>query len=177
MWVVAGILLGVAVLSAVLGFHAGPHAHVASAVFGIVAAAWLIAMAATGQSGPVLYVLLGADLSMSALLGYGGWKAVTSQGRPVGAGSGVESLVGRMGTAVGDLTPSGVVRVAGEEWSAVSLNGPAPAGTPVQVIEADGVRLGVWGETGRAAPDEAGRPEPLGQGQPDHGERDEGAST
>jgi membrane-bound ClpP family serine protease len=44
------------------------------------------------------------------------------------------------------LDPAGIVRVAGEDWTAVSLNGPVPAGGRVQVVSVRGVRLEVWGE-------------------------------
>lgn len=172
MWVVAGILLGMVALSALVGFHTGPHTHAVSAVVGVLAAIWLIVMLAVGPSRPLIYILLGADISISALLGYGGWRALESSRSTASAHrAGIETLRGRMGTAVSDLTPSGVVRVGGEEWSAVSLNGSVPAGTSVQVIEAEGVRLGVWGE---------GEPAALGERDertaPAAGDRDEGAS-
>jgi membrane-bound ClpP family serine protease len=57
---------------------------------------------------------------------------------------------------VNELAPDGLVRVKGETWSATSLNGTVAAGTPVQVIRAGGVRLGVWGEPALpASPDTA----------------------
>ena len=34
MWVIAGVLLGLVVLASLIGFHVGPHAHVAAGVFG-----------------------------------------------------------------------------------------------------------------------------------------------
>jgi membrane-bound ClpP family serine protease len=58
------------------------------------------------------------------------------------------------GVAVSALTPEGIVRVRGEEWSAVSVNGPVPADTKVQVLRAGGVRLEVWGENGEIGPRE-----------------------
>ena len=48
--------------------------------------------------------------------------------------------------AVGNLDPEGIVRVNGENWSAVAVNAPVPAGTPVQVVRVAGVRLEVWGD-------------------------------
>jgi membrane-bound ClpP family serine protease len=55
-------------------------------------------------------------------------------------------LEGVSGTAISELNPDGTVRVRGESWSAHSLNGRVPAGGTVQVINAKGVRLEVWGE-------------------------------
>ena len=47
-----------------------------------------------------------------------------------------------------ELTPVGVVRVGGENWSAESVSGTLPAGAPVHVLAARGVRLEVWSEVG-----------------------------
>jgi membrane-bound ClpP family serine protease len=44
------------------------------------------------------------------------------------------------------LAPEGIVRVRGELWSAISINGTVPMSTPVQVVRAAGVRVEVWGE-------------------------------
>lgn len=149
MWIVAGFLLGAAVLAAVVGFHAGPHAHLAAAIVGVLAAAWLVFMAASGRSEPLLWVLLGADLAVSGGLGAMGWSGVRR--REVGSRYRVGDLEAAEGVAVSDLRPEGVVRVRGEEWSAVSVNGEFPAGTRVQVLRA-GVRLEVWGERSEAEP-------------------------
>ena len=35
MWVIAGVLLGLVVLASLIGFHVGPHAHVAAGVLGV----------------------------------------------------------------------------------------------------------------------------------------------
>ncbi len=61
MWVIAGVLLGLVVLASLIGFHVGPHAHVAAGVLGVLAAAWLVVMAVDGRSAPVLWALLSAD--------------------------------------------------------------------------------------------------------------------
>ena len=42
MWIIAGVLLGLVVLASLVGFHSGPHAHVAAGVVGVLAAAWLV---------------------------------------------------------------------------------------------------------------------------------------
>lgn len=146
MWVVAGILLGAVVLGGAAGFHVGPHAHFAASVLGVVAAVWLVIMVALGYAEPLLYVLLAADVTVSAGIGLYGWRALRTPGALASVNEPPPSVSGRFGQAVSDLDPDGVVRVGGEEWSAVSLNGPVSAGAEVQVISVKGVRLEVWGE-------------------------------
>jgi len=153
MWLIAGVLLGIVVVASLAGFHAGPHAHAVAAIAGVLAAVVLVIMAATGHDQPLLFVLLGADVSLSTAVGYGAWRALVSAPGATGAGHGDHPLHGgrwgieaSMGTALSTLDPKGIVRVRGEEWSAESVNGTIPAGTAVQVIEVDGLRLRVWGE-------------------------------
>jgi membrane-bound serine protease (ClpP class) len=149
MWVIAGVLLGLVVLASLIGFHVGPHAHVAAGIFGVLAAAWLVVMAVDGRSAPVLWALLSADLVVSAGIGTLAWKGLTTGGTYAG-----RHLVlpnGAEGVAIGDLDPEGIVRVNGENWSAVAVNGAVRAGTPVQVVRVAGVRLEVWGDESAAA--------------------------
>jgi membrane-bound serine protease (ClpP class) len=154
MWVIAGVLLGLVVLASLVGFHAGPHAHAAAGVFGALAAGWLVLMVVEGRSLPVLLALLSADVVVSAGVGVLAWKGLTTRGLRV-PGHHFVSPVGAEGVAVTALHPEGIVRVHGETWSALSLNGSVRAGAPVQVVGGSGVRLEVWGE-------EAGRE--LGDG-------------
>lgn len=161
MWVVAGVLLGMVVLGTIAGFHVGPHTHLAASVAGVLAAVWLVLMAALGYGMPLLYVLLAADVTITAGAGLAGWRVLKSPGAIAAHDEPPPSIEGRMGVAVGELDPEGVVRVGGEEWTAVSLNGPVRAGGQVQVINVRGVRLEVWGEDNAA----------LGPAEP----RDEGA--
>ena len=57
---------------------------------------------------------------------------------------GPEAVIGREGVVVGiGLSPDGVVRVAAEEWNAVSATGPIPGGTKIKVIALDGLVLTV----------------------------------
>ena len=144
MWIGVGVLLGLVVVASVLGFHVGPHGHLVGAGLGIAAAIWLVVMAATGQSAPLLWVLFGADLAISGGLATLAWRGLKVQDEHL-LGSAPGSLVGAEGIAVSDLVPGGLVRVRGENWSATSMNGTVPAGSRIQVIEA-GVRLGVWSE-------------------------------
>jgi membrane-bound ClpP family serine protease len=156
MWVVVGVLLGVVLLSSLLGFHVGPHAHVFAAGLGAAVAVVLFLLAATGHSSATLWTLFGADLAVSAGVGTIGWKGLTTaRVRPFGHGS--EGLVGVDGVAVTVLAPDGIVRIRGENWSSTSLNGTVRAGRPVQVVKASGVRLSVWSD--EPTEEDAARPE------------------
>jgi membrane-bound ClpP family serine protease len=147
MWMVAGILLGLVVVAALVGFHSGPHTHALGGFLGLLAAGWLVLMAVDGRSLPTLLALLSADVVVCAGLGVLAWKGLGSRRLlPVHRSF---ALAGAEGVAVTDLNPAGVVRVLGENWSAVAVNGQATAGTPVQVLETRGVRLDVWAETDR----------------------------
>ena len=146
MWIVAGVLLGLVVFSSIFGFHFGPHAHAVAAVAGIAAAGFLIAIAVSGDTRSLVF-----SPSERRRRGVGGSRGDRLEGphRPeAAAGRSLHSLVSREGVAVSDLEPAGIVRVAGENWSATSLNGRIPAGARIQVIQADGVRLSVWGDNG-----------------------------
>jgi membrane-bound ClpP family serine protease len=123
MWVVAGVLLGLVLFAALTGFHVGPHAHVAAGVLGVLA----------------------ADLVVSAGVALLAYKGLTSR-ESDSAARRLAALEGAQGTAVGELDPEGIVRVLGESWSAVSVNGTVRPGAPVQVLRVHGVRLEVWGE-------------------------------
>jgi membrane-bound ClpP family serine protease len=152
MWVGVGVLLGLVVVSSVLGFHVGPHGHLVGAGLGLAAAIWLLVMATTGQSAPLLWVLFGADVAISGGLGTIAWRGMKVQDSLTGPAH--TSLVGAEGVAVTDLVPEGIVRVRGENWSATSANGTVAAGNRVQVIEA-GVRLTVWSEDAEVAEGES----------------------
>jgi membrane-bound ClpP family serine protease len=145
MWLIAGVLLGLVVLASLIGFHVGPHAHAAAGILGAVAAIWLIAMAVDGFTAPILWALLSADVVVSAGIGTLAWKGLTTRGDYV-ADRRLVSPVGAEGVAVGDLGPEGIVRVNGENWSAVAVNGTVSAGSPVQVLRVAGVKLEVWGD-------------------------------
>ncbi len=145
MWMIAGMLLGLVIVASLLGFHAGPHVHLMAGVLGLVAAGWLVAIAVTGPLWPGLWVLLSGDLVISASVGVLAWKGLTSHRRNLPTRQ-LAALEGAEGVAVTDLAPAGVVRVLGEQWSAVAVNGAAPAGTAVQVLGVRGVRLEVWAD-------------------------------
>ncbi len=145
MWAGVGVLLGLMVVASVLGFHVGPHGHLAAIGLGVAAGVIMVVMAATGQAAPLLWVLLGADVAISGSLGVLTWRGLRQEDEPLHE-VGPRGIVGAEGVAVTDLDPEGIVRVRGENWSATSMNRPARAGDRVQVIETSGVRLGVWSE-------------------------------
>jgi len=145
MWFVADLLLGFVLIATILGFHIGPHSHAAAGIGGVVAAVWLLIMAASGQAAPLLWIALGADVALTAGVGTIGLKGLQAKDSPA-LPLAHERLIGANGVADSDLNPDGIVRVRSETWSATSVNGKIAKGTPVQVIEVTGIRLGVWGE-------------------------------
>lgn len=74
--------------------------------------------------------------------------ALRAQRRPIEVGA--EALIGKSGQARTDLTPSGMVHIAGETWSADLAEGEKSikAGDRVRVLEIEGLRLkvGNWEE-------------------------------
>jgi membrane-bound serine protease (ClpP class) len=71
--------------------------------------------------------------------------------------TGIESLVGTRGKAIGDLRPEGQVRVRGQIWKARCAEG-ADAGDDVVVAGVDGLRLEVRpGSLPHGAPSSSGR--------------------
>lgn len=149
MWIIAGILLGLVVLASLIGFHSGPHAHVVAGAIGLLGAAWLVWLAVDGRSAPVVWALFSADLVLSAGVGVMAWSGLSHRGT---LGHHASPLEAAEGVAVSDLVPEGIVRVRGEQWSAVSVNGTVRAGTAIQVLRSSGVRLEVWGEEAEAPP-------------------------
>jgi hypothetical protein len=145
MWMIAGLLVGFVVLVSSIGFHLGSHAHVLAGALGVLTAAWLVFMLVDGQSAPVLWTLLTADVVVSVGVSVLAWKGLSTRGIVV-EGRHLISPVAADGVALNDLSPSGIVRVNGENWSAVATNGTVRSGTPVQVLRIDGIRLEVWGE-------------------------------
>ena len=63
--------------------------------------------------------------------------------------SGADSMVGALGEAREELTPEGLVFVAGALWRATS-DVPTPAGSPVRVVGRQGLQLQVARENGQA---------------------------
>jgi membrane-bound serine protease (ClpP class) len=57
--------------------------------------------------------------------------------------TGPEALLGKEGIATSELSPRGVVRVGGEEWSAIAEADPITSGELIEVIGVEGVTLRV----------------------------------
>ncbi len=66
-------------------------------------------------------------------------KGIGAQARKISFGA--EALVGGTGRAVTDLAPEGLVLLAGEQWSARSVEGGIGSGERVEVVGRDGLRL------------------------------------
>jgi membrane-bound ClpP family serine protease len=145
MWIITGVLLGLLCVTAASGFHFGPHAHGVAGALGVLAGGFLVSLVIEHGSGPGLWAILGADLLASGGLGALAWKGIADYRGDVLADH-RHPLEGVEGVAVSDLTPAGIIRIRGEEWSAISVNGTAQRGTQVQVLRATGIRLEVWSE-------------------------------
>ena len=102
-------------------------------------------LASTNGPTTLLLLLLAGDVTLSVAVALLAWRGLSVPDRPVSdaperIGTGAE------GVAVSDLDPAGIVRVQGEDWSAVAVNAPVRQGSAVQVVGRGGVRLEVWGE-------------------------------
>jgi membrane-bound serine protease (ClpP class) len=64
---------------------------------------------------------------------------VASKHEPVQTG--LEALEGSAGVTISALEPQGTVRARGETWTAESLAGSIPPGTPVRVVKVKGIKL------------------------------------
>jgi membrane-bound serine protease (ClpP class) len=85
----------------------------------------------------VVIVSLATAFGFGAILAF----ALRAQRRPIAMGQ--ESLTGRIGVARSDLAPRGNVQLGGELWTAelAEPGDPLPAGTRVEVVRVDGIRL------------------------------------
>lgn len=88
-----------------------------------------------------LRLVVSVALATGTFFGFIIAKAVSVQRRP--ATTGVEGLVGALGTARTDLSPSGTVFLKGEWWRAEAEDGPIQAGEKVIVEAVEGFRLRV----------------------------------
>jgi membrane-bound ClpP family serine protease len=66
-------------------------------------------------------------------------KGIRAQARRVSFGT--EALTGTTATVISALAPEGLVQMAGEQWSARSVEGEVPAGQSVEVVGREGLRL------------------------------------
>ncbi len=141
--VIAGVLLGLALVVLLLGFHVGPHAHLVAGVLAGVAAAWIVVRIADGQAAPALWAVVGAAIVLVVIAGVTAWLGMSGRGT---VDYDPHRLEGLEGVAVGELAPDGRVRVRGELWAATSVNGTAPPGSRIQVLRVTGLHLQVWAE-------------------------------
>ncbi|WP_297501162.1 NfeD family protein [Thermococcus sp.] len=93
--------------------------------FGVKVPLWVVAV--------VIAVLLAKDFRVVPFILRGGLST-----RPQ---IGSESLIGRTAVVVEDLKPEGLVKVDGELWSAVCLNGNAMRGEKVAIVRVRGTRV------------------------------------
>jgi membrane-bound serine protease (ClpP class) len=163
--VVPGIVGGICLLLAltamqVLPINMGALALVGLGVALLVAEAFLPTFGVVGVGGLVAF-LLGSLFLFDA----GGEDVQVARGIIVGAGGGlgafmllvgvliarrrgapalvgVEGMIGAVGTARDRLAPAGTVLVHGEYWTAETED-PIEAGTPVEVVAVEGLRLRV----------------------------------
>jgi membrane-bound serine protease (ClpP class) len=98
---------------------------------------------------------------MALFFGFVVAKALAMRHLPPAQGP--QAVIGREGVVLGNgLDPEGVVRVAAEEWKAMSTTGPVPPGTKVRVTRLDGLVLTVepleheHAPTGGVAPAQGG---------------------
>ena len=145
MWFVAAVLIAAMATTVLAGFHTGPHTHLVGSAIGVVAATWLVVMAVEGHSLPLLIALLVAVLLVATGVGFLAWRGLRG-GPPASVDSSTNPIEGSHGKALTALNPEGIVRVRGENWSATALNGAIEEGDVIQVINAKGVHLEVWGE-------------------------------
>lgn len=87
------------------------------------------------------WVILGLGSAMTAFFLFILGAAVRGRNFPVLTGT--QPLVGAIGVATSDLSPSGTVQVKSELWTATADDGPIPQGETVRVRQVDGLRLRV----------------------------------
>ena len=141
--VVAGLLLSLALVIWLAGFHVGPHAHFVAAAVALAGAGWLVIAILDGRSAPALWAVVAAAVVIAVVAALTAWFAMSGRGT---VDYDPHRIEGREAVVVDDLAPDGRVRVRGELWAATSVNGVARVGTRVQVLRATGLHLEVWAE-------------------------------
>jgi membrane-bound ClpP family serine protease len=143
-WGTAVILLVLLVGTGLLCAHAGGHAWFVPLPALALAVVWAFTASARSSEAGWWLVALSAIACAGGVLLAGSALRQRLRGTVVG----LPPLRGTTGIAITELTPAGVVRVGGENWSAESVSGILPAGAPVHVLGVRGVRLDVWSEAG-----------------------------
>jgi membrane protein implicated in regulation of membrane protease activity len=136
-WLIIAVVLGVA------------EAFTLTAALGILGAAALLTAGVAGIGLSAAVQLLVFALAASAGVVLLRPVAARHLARPRLERFGVDALAGRTGYVVQEVTArSGLVHVAGEEWTARPLDAAAviPAGAAVQVMQIDGATAIVFPE-------------------------------
>ncbi|HLY83929.1 MAG TPA: NfeD family protein [Acidimicrobiales bacterium] len=145
-WVTGAVLALLLVLTWVLCVHAGGHAWLVPVPACILAVAWALTAASGNWSSTPAWLLAVASAAMSAAAVLVAGTALRQ--RVTALHIAHLPVAGADGIALTPLSPTGVVRVASEMWSAESVSGPLPEGAPVHVVRVRGLRLLVWSELG-----------------------------
>ena len=87
------------------------------------------------------WVILGMGGAMAVFFLFILGAAVRGRNYPVLMGA--HTLIGATGIATTDLAPTGTVQVKSELWTAEAESGTVAKGTPVQVVQVEGLRLRV----------------------------------
>jgi membrane-bound ClpP family serine protease len=145
-WATGAVLAVLLILTWILCAHAGGHAWLVPLPACAVAVIWALTAASGKWSSATTWWLAVASAAMCA----GGVVVAGTalRQRITGMRTASAPPAGADGSAITALSPTGVVRVGGETWSAESLSGPLPAGAPVHVVRVRGIRLLVWSEMG-----------------------------
>jgi membrane-bound serine protease (ClpP class) len=93
-------------------------------------------------------LIVGVALAIAGLFFFVVRAALHARKAPVAAGP--ERIIGTEGVVERNLDPTGVVRAGGESWTATSVRGFIPAGTPIRIVAVRGVSLEVEQLTGDA---------------------------
>ena len=139
-WIVGVFLVLAAVGVVVLGFHAGGHGWFVPIPVLVLAGAWALTVSAGGWASGAAWALAALAFVSAAIAAVLVVPAIAYRRAPV-APVGTQSLVGAGGKTLSAMTPTGIVRVNNETWTAQSLSGPLPAGAPVHVVKVEGLRL------------------------------------
>lgn len=115
--------------------------------FGLLAAAALVAAVVAGFGGGLLAQVLA--FAVSGAIGLLVVRPVARRqiSTPPLSREGAEALIGRSAVVIKEVTATqGLVKIAGEEWSARSYDESQviPAGTTVEVLEIEGARAVVY---------------------------------
>jgi membrane-bound serine protease (ClpP class) len=140
-------LIGIALLVLSVVFFGFETRHPGLGVWGVLGTVSLVLgglflFNGTGSARVSPVVIGVVAVSMLAFFGVVVAKARELRNQP--ARSGPEAVVGKEGIALSSgLHPNGVVRIAGEQWRAISTSGSVEGGKPVRVTSIDGLTLTV----------------------------------